>query len=384
MHQDRVGSQLAGNESRAGERVNRPRQSDHERNRILRAERAALENGSKARRAARVQDETGSSLVTVDEPCGKNVRMPQRGSLGGGAQQLGTAVFSRPSSTGLGLRHEDTGEVPNSDTICPLNEPEGVLLPRVAKLRAARVTPVLGQANTDPGDPFAPAVAAGIHRIAIPTPFAVGRVNVYLIEDEPLTLVDAGPNSGTSLDELQRGIAALGHSLEDIELVILTHQHIDHLGLVSLVASRSGAEVAALDVAVRFVENFSAEAQADDDFATEMMLRHGIPEDVVTALGSVSRAFRAWGSRAKVDRVLRDGEELRLRDRMLAVHHRPGHSPTDTVFHDRERKILIAADHLLGHISSNPLLTRPPMARRIARRPSCSTWHRSRRPARWT
>jgi glyoxylase-like metal-dependent hydrolase (beta-lactamase superfamily II) len=37
-------------------------------------------------------------------------------------------------------------------------------------------------------------VSDGIHRIAIPTPFAVGRVNVYLIEDEPLTLVDAGPN----------------------------------------------------------------------------------------------------------------------------------------------------------------------------------------------
>jgi glyoxylase-like metal-dependent hydrolase (beta-lactamase superfamily II) len=40
------------------------------------------------------------------------------------------------------------------------------------------------------------------------------------------------------------------------------------------------------------------------------------------------------------------------------VRHRPGHSPTDTVFHDRERRILIAADHLLGHISSNPLITR--------------------------
>jgi glyoxylase-like metal-dependent hydrolase (beta-lactamase superfamily II) len=209
-------------------------------------------------------------------------------------------------------------------------------------------------------DPFAPATAAGIHRIAIPTPFAVGRVNVYLIEDEPLTLVDAGPNSGTSFDELQRGIAALGHQLEDIELVILTHQHIDHLGLVSLVAAHSGAEVAAIDVAVPFVENFSVEAQADDDFARETMLRHGIPEDVVSALSSVSRAFRAWGARADVTRVLRDGEEMGFRDRTLRVHHRPGHSPTDTVFHDLERRILIAADHLLGHISSNPLITRPP------------------------
>ena len=161
-------------------------------------------------------------------------------------------------------------------------------------------------------DPFAPATAAGIHRLAIPTPFAVGRVNVYLIEDEPLTLVDAGPNSGTSFDELQRGIADLGYALEDIGLVLLTHQHIDHLGLVSLVASRSGAEVAAIDAAVPFVENFSAEAQADDDFAREIMLRHGIPPDVVAALQSVSQAFRAWGARADVTRKLRDGEALVL------------------------------------------------------------------------
>jgi glyoxylase-like metal-dependent hydrolase (beta-lactamase superfamily II) len=208
-------------------------------------------------------------------------------------------------------------------------------------------------------DPFAPAAAAGIHRLAIPTPFAVGRVNVYLIEDEPLTLVDAGPNSGTSFDELQRGISGLGHSLEDIELAIVTHQHIDHLGLMQLVASHSGAEVAALDVAVPYMENFSDEAQADDDFARDIMLRNGIPEDVVAALRSVSQAFRAWGSQVHVTRPLRDGEAVELRDRTLHVHHRPGHSPTDTVFHDRERRILIAADHLLGHISSNPLITRP-------------------------
>ncbi len=199
-----------------------------------------------------------------------------------------------------------------------------------------------------------------IHRLPIPTPWAVGRVNCYLVEDDPLTLVDAGPNSGTSFDELTTGLAALGHSLEDIELVILTHQHIDHLGLVSLVAQRSGADVAAIDVAVPFVENFQEEARKDDDFARAVMLRNGIPEDVVSALSAVSEAFRAWGARADVTRVLHDGDELRLRDRTLAVHHRPGHSPSDTVFHDRERRMLIAADHLLPHISSNPLISRPP------------------------
>jgi glyoxylase-like metal-dependent hydrolase (beta-lactamase superfamily II) len=203
-------------------------------------------------------------------------------------------------------------------------------------------------------------VSEGIHRIPIPTPFAVGRVNVYLIEDVPLTLVDTGPNSATSFDELTSGLAALGHTLEDLELVVISHQHIDHLGLVSIVAQRSGAEVAALDVAVPYVESFSEEAQKDDEFARSVMLRNGIPEDVVSALSAVSQAFRAWGSRADVTRVLHDGEEMSFRDRTLRVHHRPGHSPTDTIFHDRERRIVIAADHLLGHISSNPLITRPP------------------------
>ena len=99
-----------------------------------------------------------------------------------------------------------------------------------------------------------PAKRGGIHRLRIPTPFAVGRVNCYLIEDEPLTLVDTGPNSGKALDELQHQLAELGHAIDDLELVVLTHQHIDHLGLVEIIASHSGAEVAAIDVAVPFVE----------------------------------------------------------------------------------------------------------------------------------
>ena len=200
---------------------------------------------------------------------------------------------------------------------------------------------------------------AGIHTLRIPTPFAVGRVNCYLIEDEPLTLVDTGPNSGKALDELQNQLKALDHSIDDIELVILTHQHIDHVGLVEIIVEHSGAQVAALDKAVRRLANFSEDAELDDRFSAELMLRSGIPENVVVALQGVSRSFRAWGSRAIVTRPLADGETLKLYGRKLEVLHRPGHSPSDTVFWDSERKILLAADHLIAHISSNPLITRP-------------------------
>jgi glyoxylase-like metal-dependent hydrolase (beta-lactamase superfamily II) len=203
------------------------------------------------------------------------------------------------------------------------------------------------------------AALAGIHRLQIPTPFAVGRVNCYLIEDEPLTLVDTGPNSGKALDELGTQLAARGHSIDDIELVIVTHQHIDHLGLVEIVAEHSGAEVAALGIAAERLANFDEDAEAEDRFAVELMLRNGIPEEVTAALRSVSRSFRGWGSRVSVTKPLADGQAMPFGDRVLQALHRPGHSPSDTVFWDEQRRILLAADHLLPHISSNPLISRP-------------------------
>jgi glyoxylase-like metal-dependent hydrolase (beta-lactamase superfamily II) len=218
-------------------------------------------------------------------------------------------------------------------------------------------------------DSLAIAADAGIHRLAIPTPFQVGRVNAYLIEDSPLTLVDSGPNSAKALDELEQALALRGHAIEDIELLVISHQHMDHFGLASILARRSGAEVAALDSLAPFLANYGHETDLEDRFAEETMLRHGIPPEIVTALRAVSAGFRAWGSRVEVDRPLADGSELKLRDRTLRVLHRPGHSPSDTVFVDDRSlgdgplesggPIMLAADHLIKHISSNPLLARP-------------------------
>jgi glyoxylase-like metal-dependent hydrolase (beta-lactamase superfamily II) len=211
----------------------------------------------------------------------------------------------------------------------------------------------------DPQQALAEAARAGIHRMRIPTPFLVGRVNCYLIEDDPLTLVDTGPNSGKALDALEQALAARGHRVEDLRLIIVTHQHIDHIGLLEVLVRRSGAEVAALDLLAGYLGDYRRAAELDDEFAVALMLRHGIPAEMTQALRSVSSAFRGWGSGAAVTTRLRDGERLTLRDRAFAVHHRPGHSPSDTVFWDEARGILLGGDHLIKHISSNPLIARP-------------------------
>jgi glyoxylase-like metal-dependent hydrolase (beta-lactamase superfamily II) len=202
--------------------------------------------------------------------------------------------------------------------------------------------------------------AEGIHMLEIPTPFAVGPVNCYLLEDDPLTIFDPGPNSGEAIEALVVGLRAHGHELADLERIVVTHQHIDHLGLVEVVQRASGAEVVCLDRCRPWMEHFREEASATDRWASGLLVQHGVGEEVAVALRAVAKAFRGWGCECKVDRVLVEGDRLEFRDRSLEIFHRPGHSISDTVFWNPETATLIAADHLIKHISSNPLLERPP------------------------
>jgi glyoxylase-like metal-dependent hydrolase (beta-lactamase superfamily II) len=198
----------------------------------------------------------------------------------------------------------------------------------------------------------------GIDCLAIPTPFAVGPVNCWLIDDDPLTLVDCGPNWGTALDALESQLREHGRRVEDLERIVITHQHSDHLGLAGILVERSGAEVAALDLLAPVLEDSRAAAEDNDELAMGIMLRHGTPRDVVLAVRSLARAYTGWGSGAPVSRPLPDGGTLEFAGRRLEVLHRPGHSPSDTVFLDNERGVALGGDHLLPRVSSNPLISR--------------------------
>jgi glyoxylase-like metal-dependent hydrolase (beta-lactamase superfamily II) len=133
----------------------------------------------------------------------------------------------------------------------------------------------------------------------------------------------------------------------------------DHLGLLEILARRSGAQVATISLLAPYLADFSRSAAADDEFALAVMRRHGVPDDLATVLGELAAAFRAFGSNGHVTLELREGDELELRDRTLRVYHRPGHSPSDAILWDADLELLFAGDHLLGTISSNPVVSRP-------------------------
>src|SRR5688500_6343802 len=94
-----------------------------------------------------------------------------------------------------------------------------------------------------------------IVQIPIPLPH-IRSVNTWLLRGEPLTLVDLGPYGDEAFEALRDGLRTAGVRVEDLELVLITHHHLDHSGLAATIAAQSGARIAALDRAAAYGEHY--------------------------------------------------------------------------------------------------------------------------------
>jgi glyoxylase-like metal-dependent hydrolase (beta-lactamase superfamily II) len=191
----------------------------------------------------------------------------------------------------------------------------------------------------------------GVHRIEIAVPY-LGTVNVWLLEGDPLTLVDTGPANAESLDALEQALTARGRSLDAIELVLLTHHHLDHSGLAGAIAAASGARVAATAGTAAWGSGYHERAAVEAAFGRRLLAVHGVPAGVIEA----SEPFWDHIVRNSADftttDILADGSTVRAGGRVLRVVERPGHSVTDTLFVDETDDVAIVGDHLLREITS--------------------------------
>src|ERR687895_2747726 len=118
--------------------------------------------------------------------------------------------------------------------------------------------------------------------VAIPLPLAhVGSVNAWLLSGDPVTLIDTGPREARAEAALEAGLRREGVRVEDIELLLATHHHLDHVGLAATIQRRSGAQVAVLDRMADYAERYSAEVEEDRRFARALMAHHGVPDQVI-------------------------------------------------------------------------------------------------------
>jgi len=205
----------------------------------------------------------------------------------------------------------------------------------------------------------------GVSRFEIPTPFPVGNVNCYLIEGTPLTLIDTGPKTPKSLAVIQQELQAVSHDMSEIEQILLTHGHIDHVGLVAnFVKERLRTYENPTEV---WIHERDAETLLDyerymDHYMSSIMklvAASSVPknETMILAQGGRTELFKSIGESVPTVHSFRDGASFKTGIGEVSVVWVPGHSPGSVCFVCEEHKVIFSGDHILGDISSNPSIS---------------------------
>lgn len=192
-------------------------------------------------------------------------------------------------------------------------------------------------------------VAAGIHH------FDTGPFNWYLIEEESrLTLVDAGFPGHYKV--FRKGLDSLGYTLKDLEAIVLTHAHADHIGFAERVRKES-------QVPVYIHGADAAMAQKSLQLPWFGLLSNAWRRYTATMLGvAVINGVFTFPHLTQVQSI-KDGQILDIPGRPRVLHT-PGHTKGEIVLHLPERRALISGDtivtrNLLTGELGRPQLTNP-------------------------
>jgi metallo-beta-lactamase class B len=127
----------------------------------------------------------------------------------------------------------------------------------------------------------------------------------YIIKTtKGLVLLDSGYPDMAS--QIEGNITALGFQLSDVKILINSHAHIDHGGGMGELKMATGAKLAAMAEDAPYFEN-------------------GGHNDVLFGDRSLFPAVH-------VDRVIHDGDKVKLGDTTLTAHLTPGHTPGNTTW----------------------------------------------------
>jgi glyoxylase-like metal-dependent hydrolase (beta-lactamase superfamily II) len=180
-------------------------------------------------------------------------------------------------------------------------------------------------------------VASGVERVH---EFVI---NCYLVEEAgSLTLVDAGIGANWGL--LQAGLASIGRSLGDIEAVLLTHAHVDHIGMADRIRTEAPAEVYIHEADRDYLVAGRRPPNAPDNtVGLRAALRHGFAYRLLWYFarhGALSTPIVAEAS------AFADGQVVDVPGHPRIVHA-PGHTPGSAVILFDDRGVLCTGDAIV-------------------------------------
>jgi len=198
-----------------------------------------------------------------------------------------------------------------------------------------------------------------IIQISVPTPFYVGDVNVYLIKEDPLTLIDAGPKTEQAAEVLREKLRRNGVEFKDIQRIVLTHAHEDHCGLAKQIRD----EAKNAEILVHGWETGHLFGRLAREEHHKLMIRAGVPDSVFNEMQSIYSEISLLTD-ALVEgefSELHDEQELEFSSGTLKVLHTPGHTPGSCSFVREANRTLIVGDCVLKRITPNPIVSPDPI-----------------------
>ena len=192
----------------------------------------------------------------------------------------------------------------------------------------------------------------GLSRLDLPTRLPIGTVNVYVFTDEPVTMIDTGPNCPECYDALKEQLKEVRLAPADIERIVLTHGHVDHHGLAETVRKESDAEVLAPEADRAMVEDYRETFVERQVRYENEAVRAGAPEATVHLVIDFFDYLSTMGEPVRVSESVRDGDTIAAGRTVLKAIHTPGHSSGSTCYLTAEGE-LFAGDTLLKDMTPN-------------------------------